>query len=62
MISKPERSHAGFARLYRGKRFALLLVALVACLDVQALKTRPRKSLNYQTPNEIFYQNAALGK
>ena len=28
----------------------------------QALNTRPRKSLNYLTPNEIFYKNVALGE
>ena len=29
---------------------------------MQALNNRPRKILNYQTPNEIFYADVALGK
>lgn len=28
---------------------------------MQVLNTRPRKTLNYSTPNEIFYQDVALG-
>jgi IS30 family transposase len=28
---------------------------------MQALNTRPRKTLNYLTPNEIFYEDVALG-
>ena len=52
----------GLIREYFPKGMPLGNLSKTRVVDVmQALNTRPRKTLNYLTPNEIFYENVALG-